>query len=75
MKRFITGVTLSVLGTIGTIIMISIASLNPVIVNGRKGLLVSLNANEILLAFAYFGLMSIAGIGVCIYEAYFKEKI
>ena len=73
MKKFITGIILSVLGIIGTIVLISIAALNPYRINSREGLLVSLEGNDILFPFMCFLMLGLSGIIIIIYEAYKKK--
>lgn len=51
MKRFITGVIFIILGFISSIILISIAALNPFAINGRQGLFISLQGNDIFFSF------------------------
>lgn len=73
MKKIITGVVMSVLGLLGTIVLITIAALNPFNINGMDGLLVSLKGNDILFAFLCYLSLGAVGIIICIYESYFAK--
>ena len=74
MKKAHLGMLLFVSGGIGFLVLSLYLSANPHIYNEIDGILGALLGNELLVPYAIFCLLGIAGLAICIYEAYFRSK-
>lgn len=70
LKKFICGIILCVIGLMFSFVCFIRTLYNPFYYNGREGLLASFLGNNTLLPFIIFMLVLIAGVSICIYEAY-----
>lgn len=70
MKKFIFGIILTVIGFIYSFACFVYAMLNPCMVNGQSGLLVSFSENDVLIPFLIAILILSIGVLICGYEAY-----
>ena len=73
MKKFALGIILSTIGFIYSFACFVYTILNPCIVNGQGGLIVSFRENDVLLPFLISILILIIGVLICGYEAYRKK--
>ena len=72
MKKFALGIILSTIGFIYSFACFVYTILNPCIVNGQSGLIVSFRENDVLLPFLISILILVIGVLICGYEAYRK---
>lgn len=70
LKKFICGIILCVIGFMFSFVCFIRTLYNPFYYNGREGLLASFLGNNTLLPFIISMLVLIAGVSICIYEAY-----
>ena len=70
LKKFICGIILCIIGFMFAFVCFIRTLYKPFYYNGREGLLASFLGNNTLLPFIISMLVLIAGVSICIYEAY-----
>lgn len=70
MKKFVFGIILSVIGFIYSFACFVYTVLNPCIVNGQSGLIISFRENDVWIPFLISILILVIGILILGYEAY-----
>lgn len=73
MKRAHFGIMLFLFGGIGFLILSLYLSAHQHIYNGITGTYAALFGNELLVPYIIFCIIGLAGLIICIYEAYFRK--